>query len=205
VRVALTFDAEHPDHPRCTAGVQDGVLELLAERGIRASFFLQGRWVEAYPDIARRIVRDGHLVGSHSFYHARMPLLSERGLRTDVTEAQRAIVELAGAEPRPWFRFPWGDGWDQPKLIDALAGLGYRHVGWDVVAYDWEPDRSPEVLEEAVVKGVAGRNGETVVLLHTWPEQTLAALSGIISALQASGATFVRVDELVRVPTEGEF
>ena len=81
-RVALTFDAEHPDRPH-RPGVTEGLLDVLADRGVRSTWFLQGRWVESVPELARRVAADGHLVGNHSFYHARMPLLSDDGLTTD--------------------------------------------------------------------------------------------------------------------------
>ena len=78
-RVALTFDAEHPDRPWCPPGNAERVLDTLRDRGVRATIFVQGRWAEAYPATARRIADEGHLVGHHSHYHARMPLLLEAG------------------------------------------------------------------------------------------------------------------------------
>ena len=54
MRVALTFDAEHPDRPH-RPGVQEGILDVLRDRSVRATFFLQGRWVEAFPETARRV------------------------------------------------------------------------------------------------------------------------------------------------------
>src|SRR5712691_2378894 len=95
-RVALTFDAEHPDRPRCRPGVQEENVALISLLGVRATFFLQGRWVEAYPETARRIAADGHRVGNHSHYHARMPLLSDEGIRSDVTDAQEVILRITG-------------------------------------------------------------------------------------------------------------
>jgi DNA-binding transcriptional regulator YhcF (GntR family) len=65
-RVALTFDAEHPDRPTST-GVTERLLELLERLAVPATFFVQGRWAEACPGTARRIVEGGHAVGSHSF------------------------------------------------------------------------------------------------------------------------------------------
>jgi len=91
-RVALTFDAEHPDRPSA-AGVQERLLEQLSRDGVRATFFIQGRWAEAYPETARLIAEGGHLIGNHSHYHARMPLLSARGLRSDISAAEAAIIE----------------------------------------------------------------------------------------------------------------
>ena len=198
MKVALTFDAEHPDRPNCAPGTADAILDILAERDVRATFFLQGRWVEAYPAIARRIVDGGHLIGSHSFYHARMPLLETDGIVADVLAAERAIREATGADPRPWFRCPWGEGWQDPRVLEVLDGLGYRHVGWDVEAHDWMPDRTPTDVAGAIVRGVEGCE-EAVALLHTWPEQNAVALPLIVSALEAAGTELVGVDDLTRV------
>ena len=107
LRVALTFDAEHPDRPH-HGDHTAWVLDELGRLDVRATFFLQGRWVEAFGDLARRVGTDGHLIGNHSFYHARMPLLSDDGFEEDIREAQRAIIDATGVDPRPWLRFPFG-------------------------------------------------------------------------------------------------
>src|SRR5438067_13932763 len=104
VRVALTFDTEHPSRPGAGAGSLDEILHSLARAEAPATFFLQGRWASAYPEAARRIVREGHLIGNHSHYHAPMTLLSEEGVRTDVVKADRSIGEATGVDCRPWFR-----------------------------------------------------------------------------------------------------
>jgi peptidoglycan-N-acetylglucosamine deacetylase len=197
-RVALTFDAEHPDRPS-RPGVAEELIETLDRERVRASFFIQGRWAEAFPDAARQISAGGHFVGNHSFYHARMPLLSDSGLAEDVRAAESAIREIVGVDPRPWFRCPFGAGVDDPRVIAGLKALGYRNVGWDVVATDWEPDMAGQV-ESAVVDGVLARGDGAIVLLHTWPAGTLAALPGVARRLHDRGAEFVRVDELERIP-----
>src|SRR5437762_11538647 len=86
-RTALTFDAEHPDR-RSTPGVQERLLDILDRLDVKATFFIQGRWAEAYPDTAARIAKSGHLVGNHSHYHARMPHLSRDGLDFDIKTAE---------------------------------------------------------------------------------------------------------------------
>lgn len=201
-RVALTFDAEHPDRPTST-GAAEQLLELLDRLSVPATFFIQGRWAEAYPATARRIVEAGHAVGSHSFYHARMPLLSDVGLEVDVGEAQRVLREIVGTDPRPWFRFPFGEGDDDARVLAALDRLGYLNVGWDVVAEDWDPRRTPEQVEAAVTAGACARGDGGVVLLHAWPDRTLAAFPGIVARLRETGATFVRIDALDRLPATG--
>ena len=125
LRVALTFDAEHPSRSGADPDAPSRILDALGEAGVRAAFFVQGRWASAHPALARRIADDGHLVGNHSNYHAPMTLLSSVGFRTDVREAERRIVRVAGVDPRPWFRCPFGDGADRPEVRAALAELGY--------------------------------------------------------------------------------
>jgi peptidoglycan/xylan/chitin deacetylase (PgdA/CDA1 family) len=199
MRVALTFDAEHPDRPY-RPGVHDEIVALLSAERVRATFFLQGRWVKAHPSTALRLARDGHLVGSHSYYHARMPSLSPDGIRRDVLAAERVIRETVGVDPRPWFRCPWGVGWSDPEVQGVLDELGYRHVGWDVVAGDWEPECAASSIVGAVVDGVDRCDCDAVVLLHTWPEQTLRALPTIVERLRGNGAELVGVDEIECVP-----
>jgi len=201
-RVALTFDAEHPDRP-APPGVAEQLLELLDRLGVPATFFVQGRWAEAFPVAARRIVAAGHAVGSHSFYHARMPLLSDAGLASDVGAAEQVLREIAGVDPRPWFRCPFGEGDDDPRISAALARLGYANVGWDVVAEDWDPRRTAGQVEADVVAGAAVHGDGAVVLLHAWPERTHAAIPGIVRRLRDGGAELVRIDALGPLPATG--
>ena len=194
-RVALTFDAEHPDRPHHGEHAA-WVLDELARLGVPATVFLQGRWVEAFPELARRVAQEGHLVGNHSFYHARMSLLTDAGFEEDVREAERAIIDATGADPRPWLRFPFGTGADAPPLQERLRGLGYRHVGWDVEVNEWDPGRTASEVAARAVDGAVTRGDGAIVLLHTWPDPIAPGLSQIVEMLQDRGSRFVRVDEL---------
>lgn len=196
LRVALTFDAEHPSRPHCPPGNAERILAHLSEAGVRGTFFVQGRWASAYPAIARRIAGDGHLVGNHSHHHARFSLLSDDGVRVDILRAHETIRDLVGRDPRPWFRLPFGDGAGDARLASVLASIGYRHVGWNVDARDWEPERSAEDVERSVVEKILGSRGDAIVLLHTWPASTSRALPRVVSRLEAAGARLVGVDEV---------
>jgi peptidoglycan/xylan/chitin deacetylase (PgdA/CDA1 family) len=194
-RVALTFDTEHWSHPS-TPDAQDRVLDALAAAGVRATFFVQGRWAQAYPACARRIADNGHLVGNHSHHHAPMNILTDAGIERDVGQAQAAILETTGIDPRPWFRCPFGSGHDDPRVLAALERSGYRNIHWDVEPDDWRPERTPEDLHRLVVDGARGRGDGAIVLLHSWPPATVAALPGILADLAAAGAEPVRLDEV---------
>lgn len=199
-RVALTFDAEHPDRPRWPPRNAERILDALAAARVRATFFVQGRWARSQPDVARRIAVDGHLVGSHSNYHVRMPYLSDDGLTRDVTEAEEAILEVCGVDPKPWFRCPFGEGADDPRVIGALEGLGYRDVGWHVELEDWEPWRTGQDVARDAVASAVERGDGAVVLLHTWPAATAEALPTILERLARAGSTFATIDELEALP-----
>ncbi len=197
--VALTFDAEHPDRSWCPPGAPERILDVLAGAGIRATFFIQGRWAEAYPGTARRIADEGHLIGNHSHHHARMPLLLDRGLQEDIDAARSAIVRATGRDPRPWFRCPWGAGAEDPRLLAALAAAGYRHVGWHVEVEDWEPTRTPQAIAADAIDGIRRHGDGTVLLLHTWPGGTVEALPRVLDDLP-DGTRFVTVDALAEAP-----
>jgi len=197
--VALTFDAEHPDRSWCPPGAAERILDVLAGAGILATFFVQGRWAEAYPATARRIADDGHLIGNHSHHHARMPLLLDHGLHEDLDAARDAIVRATGRDSRPWFRCPFGAGADDARVLAAIAATGYRHVGWHVEVEDWEPDRTPQAIAADAVAGIRRHGDGAVLLLHTWPGGTVEALPLVLEDLQV-GTRFVTVDALEDVP-----
>lgn len=196
LRVALTFDAEHPDRPLCPPGNAERILDTLRRSGTVATFFVQARWATAHPALARRIAEEGHLVGHHSKFHSRMPLLSDEGLRADVTEGSQEIIEATGRDPRPWFRCPFGAGQDDPRVLGILVELGYRNIEWDVVLEDWEPWRTGADVERDAVEGVLAHGDGAVVLLHTWPGPTGEALPGIVARLSEAGARFVTIGDL---------
>jgi peptidoglycan-N-acetylglucosamine deacetylase len=194
-RVVLTFDTEHWSHPS-TPEAQERVVDALEAAGVQATFFVQGRWAQAYPACARRIADNGHLVGNHSHHHAPMDILTDAGIERDVGQAQAAILETTGADPRPWFRCPFGSGHDDPRVLAALERAGYRNIHWDVEPDDWRPERTPEDLHRLVVDGARGHGDGAIVLLHSWPPATVAALPAILADLAAAGIEPVRLDEV---------
>ena len=195
-RVALTFDAEHPDRPWCPPDNAERILNALAQRDVKATFFVQGRWALSQPDLAKRIASEGHLVGNHSHFHARMPMFRPDALVEDVAEARRAIIDVTGVDTVPWFRFPFGDGAEDQDALAALARTGYRDTRWHVSLDDWEPWRTgPDIARDAVT-GALGHGDGAIVLLHTWPGGTGEAVPHIVEGLASLGASFVTLGQL---------
>ncbi len=151
--------------------------------------FLQGRWVRAYPALAREIGAGGHLIGNHSHFHARMPMLTARALASDVLTATSTIRDVVGVDPRPWFRCPFGAIDSGTRTLAGLARLGYRNVGWNVDSRDWA-SRAPAGEIRRVVDGVLAHGDGAIVLMHGWPWTTAEALPIVISELRSSRRRF---------------
>jgi peptidoglycan-N-acetylglucosamine deacetylase len=197
VLVALTFDAEHPSRSGNRSDAVTSMLNALAAADVRATFFVQGRWATAFPDVARRIADEGHVVGNHSNYHARMTMLSPDGIARDVREAEDRIADTTGRDPRPWFRCPFGDGADRPEVLDALAMHGYRDVRWTVDTVDWHPETTPSSIVSAVTRAVDATPSDPIVVLqHTWSAATADALPDVLRSLMRVGSKLVTIEEV---------
>jgi peptidoglycan/xylan/chitin deacetylase (PgdA/CDA1 family) len=193
-RVALTFDAGSD------AGSTSRILELLAERGYHASFGLTGCWVEDHPDMARQIVNGGHAVINHTQDH-----LSFTGLSTgsspisaadrisQLRDAETLIRNTTGADPRPWFRPPYGD-YDQSVLVDvASAGYGYA-VMWSVDSLGWTGLAPADVT----ARTIAALEPGAIVLLHVGSASTdVDALPAILDAIEERGLQPVTIPQLL--------
>jgi len=115
-------------------------------------------------------------------------------------DAQEAILEIMGADPRPWFRCPFGEGSDDPRIHAGLEKLGYRNVHWHVVLEDWEPWRDGPAIAADAIAGARAHGDGAVILLHTWPGGTGEAVPVILEGLREAGARFVGIDQLETVP-----
>lgn len=195
-RVALTFDAEHPDRPHHLVGAEDRLREQLAALGIKATYFVQGRWAEAFPDQARRIGEDGHLIGNHSHFHAQMQMFTEAAIRQDIKMAEDVISSIIKVDPAPWFRSPFGAGADDVRLQAALAETGYRQVLWNASGDDWDHRKSAQQVEDDMVTTALAHGDGAILLCHTWPSYAHEGLAGAVRRLREAGATFVTVDQL---------
>ena len=184
--VALTFDMEHPSRVSHDHQAPGRILDGLAHAGVRATFFVQGRWARAEPDLARRVTDEGHLLGCHSHFHAPLDLLTDDGIRQDSTSAAEAITEVTGCNPRPWFRCPFGAGHDDVRVLTALHDCGFTNVHWNIEPKDWLKDRTPEQLVRSVLDGVSSEGDGSIVLLHTWPAATADALPKLLTELSPS-------------------
>ena len=200
IRVALTFDAEHADRPN--PGGTEQLLEVLAAAATRATFFLQGRWVESVHRWRGHWSTAATSSAVTAITTRACRISPTRGSLTTSSAAEEAIRQTCGVDPRPWFRCPFGDGASDPRVLGAIAAAGYRHVGWHVDGEDWAEDATAEGLERRVREGIRGAGDGAVVLLHGWPAVTPTAVERLLASAADDGVTYVGIDELGVAPVE---
>lgn len=187
--VALTFD----DGPN--SATVEALLAPLAQRGVKATFFVNGVQLERHPDAGRRLVAAGHQLGNHSFSHRVMVLKSPAFIREEIESTDR-LIRAAGFEGPIRFRPP--NGYKLVLLPWFLQRTGRTSVTWDV-----EPESYADVKTDpdAIVRHTVehARPG-SIVLLHPWyapNEPTRVALPALLDGLAQRGFRLVTVDELL--------
>ncbi len=180
--VALTFDIE------IDAGTLYGILDILRARGLRATFFVTGRWVQAFPDAARAIVADGHEIGNHSLTHPFFSRIGLDGAAFEIEQTERVIRETTGVSSRPFFRFPYGDS--NVQTLELAGAQGF-------VAFHWSADERaiPTWLDAAAAH--PEQAGGAILLLHGRPA-TVAALPGWLDRLAGLGLRAGSLGETLR-------
>jgi peptidoglycan/xylan/chitin deacetylase (PgdA/CDA1 family) len=126
--VALTIDLEIGD-----TGVSQ-LLDTLRQHDVQLTIFVLAPWVEQHPDLARRIVAEGHELASHSLTHADFRTLSNEQIIHELAETERIVQEVTGTTTRPYFRPPYG-AYDERVLLTVIE-QGYLPVYWSIDSQD---------------------------------------------------------------------
>jgi peptidoglycan/xylan/chitin deacetylase (PgdA/CDA1 family) len=191
-RIYLTFD----DGPNERA--TPAILETLAGARVPAAFFMVGDHVRRFPDLARRVVSEGHTVGNHTHNHVKLHFAGRRRIRHQLEVAHQAIEWATGLTPRA-FRAP--HGYRSPLLRSIIVDMSYTVFGWTFGVFDTARPGVEEIRRRVRKRLRPG----AIVLLHDGdgydPEgdrmQTAKALPGIIEDAQASGYEFGSLTELL--------
>jgi len=198
-KIALTFDdGPDPDYtPR--------ILSVLEHKHAPATFFLIGENALEYPEIVRRINRDGDEIGNHSYTHPNLAEVSPLGAMLELNATQRLIEAYTGRSTR-LFRAPYfGDA--EPTTADELGpaaqaqAKGYTIVGLHVDPGDWRAPGVAKIVDTTLhqVHAASTIRSANVILLHDGGgrrDQTVAALPFIIDGLRAAGYQLVPVSQL---------
>ncbi|MBD0380407.1 polysaccharide deacetylase family protein [Paenibacillus sedimenti] len=191
-KVALTFD-DGPD-TRFTPKV----LDALKANQVKATFFLLGAKASAHPDIVKRIVREGHVIGNHTYSHANLPGLTVDKFQKQIESAENVLQSMIGYAPK-LIRPPYGA--INEEQVKWVADHHYLIVNWNVDSLDWKSLKSEQVLQNIMQQAKPG----SIILQHSGGADsqdlsgTVLAISPLVSKLKAAGYTFVTVPELLHV------
>jgi peptidoglycan/xylan/chitin deacetylase (PgdA/CDA1 family) len=192
--VALTFDAGGN-----AAGLAS-IRATLQSRNVPASFFLTGAWTRSFPAESNQVVVGGYLVGNHSDTHPYFTQLTSSQVDAQVRAGYDTIVRTAGADPRPLFRFPYGDV--DSRVLTEVNRLGYVAVRWSVDSLGWQGTSGGMSTQKVTDRVVAAARPGAIVLMHLGSNPNdgttldAAALPGVIDRLRAAGYGFVTLQAL---------
>jgi peptidoglycan/xylan/chitin deacetylase (PgdA/CDA1 family) len=174
-------------HPELTPKL----LDMLKERGIKATFYVVGRNVAQYPDVARRIVAEGHEIANHTWSHPSLTKLSAARVAKEIESTTEAITGATGVKPTT-LRPPYGatNAALNRRINDEF---GLKVAMWSVDPQDWKIRKASHVSSHIIERAVAG----DIILAHDIHPSTVAAMPQTLDALAAKGLKFVTVAELM--------
>lgn len=184
----LTFDAGYEN------GCTEKILDVLKDHGVKAAFFLVGNYLEKNPDLVRRMLDEGHIVGNHTYHHYDMSKIREEGaFREELESLEQLYTEITG-EPMPKYYRPPQGIYSEDNLRMAKE-LGYRTVFWSLAYVDWNNDAQP-TSEEAFSKLLPRTHNGAVILLHSTSQTNANILDALLSHWKEQGYRFAGLEEL---------
>lgn len=184
--VWLTFD----DGPK--PATTSKVLDVLSAHGITAVFFVIGRQAKQHPELIKRIAREGHRIGNHTFNHPKLTTLTKAQVRSEIVTTEQLIKPYVTG--RKLFRPPYGA--HNAIVDDVVTSLGYRTIMWNVDTVDWNKAYQPTKWLQHGVDQIRARS-DSVVLNHDIWKTTADNLDLFIRRIKALGnVRFRKASEL---------
>ena len=186
--IYLTFDCGYEN------GYTNQILDTLQKHQAPAAFFVVGHMIESAPEIVRRMVEEGHIVGNHTYHHPDMSAISDQvSFQKELDDLAALYQETTGQELSRFYRPPQGK-YSVENLKQAQA-LGYHTVFWSLAYVDWNVDAQP-TEEEAYSKLLPRIHDGAIVLLHSTSQTNAEILDDLLTKWEDMGYTFAPLTEL---------
>lgn len=183
--IAITFD----DGPHAT--LTPKLLDILAARRVKATFFVVGQCVADLPEIVKRAANEGHEIASHSWSHPNLGKMSDEAVRSQLQRTDDAIKAAIGTRPT-LMRPPYGSITPRQKVW-MHEQFGYKTIIWDVDPFDWKRP-GPTVVRDRIVNQT---KPGSIILVHDIHAASVEAMPSTLDQLQAKGFKFATVSELL--------
>lgn len=185
----LTFDCGYEN------GNTEAILDALKKHNISATFFVVGHFLESAPDLAKRMVEEGHTLGNHTYHHPDMSKISDcTAFQKEVDAVREKYQEVIGGEMPMYYRPPQGKY--STLNLQMAKELGYSTFFWSLAYVDWNVDQQPS-REEALEKLTNRAHPGAIVLLHNTSKTNGEILDEILTKWEEMGYSFGKLEEFI--------
>jgi len=190
-KIYLTFDCGYEN------GNTEAILDALKKHHVTATFFVVGHYLETAPELVKRMVAEGHVVGNHTYHHPDMSKISDLAtFQKEMDDVRTLYQEVTGQEMIKYYRPPQGK-YNQANLQMA-KDLGYHTFFWSLAYVDWNVNDQP-TREEALSKLTTRIHPGAIVLLHNTSKTNAEVLDELLTKWEEMGYAFSSLDELCTV------
>lgn len=186
-RLYLTFDNGYEN------GHTAAILDVLKEKRVPAVFFVTGHYIEDQPELLKRMVQEGHLIGNHTWSHPDMTQLGDERIADELKRVKERVAAVTGQQDMRFVRPPQGIFNDRTLAVSRR--LGYTSVFWSIAYVDWDV-KQQKGRRYAYDKVIGQLHPGAVILLHSISRDNAEAMGGIIDYAREQGYEFVRLDSL---------
>lgn len=179
-KICLTFDEGYEN------GYTPQILDTLKEKGVKAVFFVTYDFASQNPDLVKRMIDEGHIVGNHSYRHYTMDEVSDDVAKEEVSYLHKYVKDKFGYT-MSYFRFPKGEF--SERSLQIVKDLGYKSVFWSFAYADWDPDNQTEE-NQAFTHICESTHPGAILLLHAVSKTNADILGKVIDDVKKQGYTF---------------
>jgi len=183
----LTFDAGYEN------GYTAKILDTLKENNVPAAFFLVGSYLTKNPELIKRMVDEGHIVGNHTMSHGDMSKKSANEFSSELKKFEEVFKSVAGIEAPKYYRPPEGV-FDEDNLVTA-SGMGYKTILWSITYVDWDTKKQPS-RAYAFEKLLPRLHPGGILMLHSTSSTNAEILHDLIAECHKQGYTFKSLEYL---------
>ena len=186
--IYVTFDLGYE------AGYTKKILDSLKENNVQATFFITSHYVNTAPDLVKRMIEEGHIVGNHTVNHKSMPSLSDNELTTEVMKLHQVIYEKYNYEMK-YIRPPKGEY--SERTLSSCEKLGYKTVMWSFAYVDWDERKQPNE-SEALDKIISNLHNGEIMLLHATSKTNADIMDRMIKKIKEDGYEIRSLEEFIQ-------
>lgn len=184
----LTFDAGYEN------GYTPHILDVLKQEKVPATFFVTGQYLRTSADLIKRMVKEGHIIGNHSWHHPDFSQISDERMAEELEKVKAETARISGQKNMMYLRPPRGVFTE--RTLAKARELGYIHVFWSLAFIDWNPTQQKgwKYSYDNIMRQV---HPGSIILLHSVSKDNSDALEKVIQDLKSDGYKFKSLDDLI--------